>query len=231
MPMGDSALIIQLEPIINLEINNYVHQIAKDLIETPLIGMIELIPAYCTLTVIYNMLEVYKHRKSVCPYETIKFELMRRMLNLPLNKKMKSNLIKIPICYDEIYALDLIELAVHHHLDPNEVIDIHSSPEYHVYMTGFAPGFAFLGGLSDKIATPRRSAPRSKIPAGAVGIGGNQTGIYPIATPGGWNIIAQCPIKLYDFNKTPPILLTAGDTVKFEPISVEKYDHIQAMQI
>ena len=136
---------------------------------------------------------------------------------------MTHRTVSIPVCYGGEFGPDLEYVARHNNLTTDEVIHIHSSGEYLVYMIGFAPGFPFLGGLSPKIATPRRPSPRATIPAGSVGIAGMQTGVYPIETPGGWQLIGRTPQKLFLPNENPPSLLQAGDVVKFCPISFQEY--------
>ena len=119
---------------------------------------------------------------------------------------------------------DLEYVAEFHHLTIEEVISLHSAAVYKVYMIGFIPGFAYMGGLPAKLDTPRKDSPRKAVPAGAVGIAGKQTGIYPLETPGGWQIIGQTPIKLFDENRQPPAFLKAGDRIKFEPISLSGFE-------
>lgn len=129
----------------------------------------------------------------------------------------------IPVCYGGEFGPDLEYVAAEHGLTPDEVIAIHTSGDYLVHMIGFAPGFPYLGGLSDKIATPRRSTPRLRVEAGTVGIGGQQTGVYPVMTPGGWQCIGRTPLALFRPMEDPPSLLTAGDRVRFASISLQEY--------
>jgi inhibitor of KinA len=136
---------------------------------------------------------------------------------------MNERNIVIPVCYGGEFGPDLKEVAQYHGLTEEEVIHIHSHGEYKVYMIGFVPGFAYLGGLSPKIATPRRTTPRTMIPTGSVGIAGGQTGIYPLATPGGWQIIGRTPLSLFRPNHRQPSLLRAGDIVRFQPITEKEY--------
>ncbi|MGV3465566.1 MAG: 5-oxoprolinase subunit PxpB, partial [Heyndrickxia sp.] len=135
----------------------------------------------------------------------------------------ESRVVEIPVCYGGDFGPDLETVASMNGLSTEEVIQIHSSAEYTVYMIGFAPGFPYLGGMSEKIATPRLPSPRLKIPERTVGIAGNQTGVYPIETPGGWQLIGRTPIKLFRPQDEVPSLLHAGDKVRFKPISYEEY--------
>jgi inhibitor of KinA len=138
----------------------------------------------------------------------------------------ESRLVEIPVCYGGEFGRDLEAVAEHTKLGPEEVIHIHSSAEYFVYFLGFAPGFAYLGGLPESIATPRLPTPRKKVPVGSVGIGGNQTGVYPLATPGGWRLIGRTPMPLFSPKSTPPVLLEMGDRVRFVPMAPEEFDSV-----
>jgi inhibitor of KinA len=135
------------------------------------------------------------------------------------------DLIEIPVCYIGDLAPDLEEVARHSRLAPGEVIQRHSAPEYRVQCIGFTPGFPFLSGLPPELSTPRRASPRSKVSAGSVAIGGAQTGIYPLQSPGGWNIIGRTPLALFDVRRDPPVFLQAGDRVRLRPISHEEFEN------
>ncbi|MNQ86793.1 Kinase A inhibitor [compost metagenome] len=133
------------------------------------------------------------------------------------------NIIQIPVCYESAYAPDLGEVAAYHQVDEDEIVKWHTSRVYLVYMIGFAPGFPYLGGLDERLVTPRKSVPRTVIPVGSVGIGGAQTGVYPFETPGGWQLIGRTPVRMFRPEAIPPSLLQAGDQVKFEPITSEQF--------
>lgn len=135
--------------------------------------------------------------------------------------------IEIPVCYDPSLYPDLQDVAEHNDLTIDEVIRIHSEGLYQVYMLGFSPGFPFLGGMDETIATPRKKQPRLAIPAGSVGIAGKQTGIYPMETPGGWQLIGQTPFKLFDLNRNKPSLLKPGHLIRFNPISLEEFNELK----
>ncbi|MGG0462304.1 5-oxoprolinase subunit PxpB [Priestia aryabhattai] len=235
-PLGDSALVITFGDSIQYDIHKQI-KTCKDSIElNPFPGFIECVPAFTNLTIFYNPLEVVaavkkKEKKEfVSPFEVVSSFLQSKLENEQTEKKLDHRTVSIPVCYGGEYGPDLEYVARHHNLTPEEVISIHSEGEYLAYMIGFAPGFPFLGGLSEKIATPRRPSPRTSIPAGSVGIAGMQTGVYPISTPGGWQLIGQTPIKLFLPEQNPPSLLQAGDIVKFEPISKQEYQEILAKE-
>ncbi len=142
-------------------------------------------------------------------------------------KETKRKIVYIPVCYDEEYAVDINRVSKHNNLDIKEVINKHTSKEYLVYMIGFTPGFPYLGGMDESISTPRLDVPRTKISKGSVGIGGEQTGIYPLDTPGGWNIIGKTPVSLFDAKREIPSLLEMGNYIKFEEITKEEYIEIE----
>jgi inhibitor of KinA len=156
--------------------------------------------------------------------------LLRRQGRLPLSDYIKlraSRPIEIPVCYDPEFGFDLDRVAEHTKLSEREIIDLHSTSEYRVACIGFVPGFTFLAGLPKNLATPRRDVPRKEIPAGSVGIGGAQTGIYPLRSPGGWNLIGRTPLKLFDSIKDPPTLLCPGDRVRFRAITREEFESLK----
>jgi inhibitor of KinA len=136
-------------------------------------------------------------------------------------------LIEIPVCYDAEFGFDLDRVAEHTKLSAREVVDLHSTAEYRVACIGFVPGFTFLAGLPKNLATPRRDVPRKEIPPGSVGIGGAQTGIYPLLSPGGWNLIGRTPLKLFDPLKNPPTLLHPGDRVRFRAIARKEFESLK----
>ncbi|MEI4526894.1 5-oxoprolinase subunit PxpB [Priestia megaterium] len=235
-PLGDSALVITFGDSIQYDIHKQI-KTCKDSIElNPFPGFVECVPAFTNLTIFYNPLEVVaavekKQKKEfVSPFEVVSSIIQSKLENEQTEKELNHRTVSIPVCYGGEYGPDLEYVARLHNLTPEEVISIHSEGEYLAYMIGFAPGFPFLGGLSEKIATPRRPSPRTSIPAGSVGIAGMQTGVYPISTPGGWQLIGQTPIKLFLPEQNPPSLLQAGDIVKFEPISKEEYQEILAKE-
>lgn len=149
--------------------------------------------------------------------------LLGRVVSVANAIKVEPTIVEIPVCYGGEYGPDLAHVAAHNGLTEQEVITLHSGGDYLVYTLGFAPGFPYLGGLSEQLATPRRDTPRVRIPAGSVGIAGVQTGIYPLETPGGWQLIGRTPISLFRPHRQPPTLLSSGNRLVFRPISEQEY--------
>jgi inhibitor of KinA len=222
-PLGDAAITIEFGTAINSTINNEVvarfHQLKQDLFR----GVIEIIPAYTTLTVCYDINRVKKEYPSAnTVFETVK-KIVEEKLQLPVQPiAVDERIVKIPVCYDEEFAVDIQALAVAKNISVEEVINIHTSKNYKVYMLGFLPGFAYMGEVDERIIMPRKIQP-VPIAEGSVGIAGVQTGIYPFASPGGWQIIGRTPLKLFNVGRDEPVLLRAGDTVQFYSISKEDF--------
>ncbi|MCR2821573.1 5-oxoprolinase subunit PxpB [Lederbergia panacisoli] len=219
-PLGDTAILIEFGDNINLETNKRILNMKQAILNQPFSGFIEAVPAYTTLTCFYDPTSV----GTDFPYETVKKELEQRIANLPISSSQNEKVIEIPVCYEDDYSMDLDFVASQNGLTKKEVINIHSETLYHIYFLGFAPGFPFLGGMNAKIATPRRTSPRLKVPRGAVGIAGGQTGVYPFESPGGWQIIGRTPVQLFNPRAMPPSLLLPGDKVQFFPISKQEFD-------
>jgi len=232
-PLGDQAVVVQFGSTMSLEAYQQVRRVALILENNPIPGMVEYIPAYTTITIFYNPQELYdwyqkhvgKEREEELDslYQVI-CNLIREQLNqATIESTGVERTIEIPVCYGGELGPDLPDVAALNRLTEQEVIDIHVGGDYLVYMIGFAPGFPYIGGMSEQIAAPRRKSPRLSIPAGSVGIAGKQTGIYPMETPGGWQIIGRTPVRLFRPEDDPPSLLQAGDRVRFYPISMEEY--------
>ncbi|AIE58998.1 5-oxoprolinase subunit PxpB [Bacillus methanolicus] len=227
-PLGDNAVIIELGEDINLETQQKVKMITSFLDKTPPEWMIEYIPSFTTVTIFYDPVKIsYQHNCDNLPYDFVCSQLQQLLAELKDDKTITPRLVEIPVCYGGEFGPDLEYVAAFNGLTTEEVIHIHSSGDYLVYMIGFAPGFPYIGGMSEKIATPRRETPRLKIPSGSVGIAGKQTGVYPIETPGGWQLIGRTPLKLFRPDEEPPSLLMAGDKIKFVPISYNDYKEME----
>ncbi|MDJ0331354.1 5-oxoprolinase subunit PxpB [Planococcus sp. S3-L1] len=215
-PLGDQAIVIEFGHEINKQTEQAVRRVSTLLEKQKPDWMIEFIPAFVTVTVFYNPI--------LALYDKVKIELERLLSHLGEDLAVKTTTIEIPVCYGGEFGPDLEFVARHNKLTPREVIDIHTSGTYSVHMIGFAPGFPFIGGMSEKIAAPRRDSPRLRIPERTVGIAGMQTGVYPIETPGGWQLIGRTPIRLFLPENDVPSLLRAGDQIVFKEISKEDYD-------
>ncbi|CDQ20488.1 inhibitor of KinA [Halobacillus karajensis] len=227
-PLGDQALIIDLGDSISEDINKQVRSISSQLDQIHPDWMIEYIPAFTTITVIYNPLYIAKQStyQDLLPFEWARKELLTLLSDFT-NDQNKTRTVEIPVCYGGEWGPDLTQVASHNRMSEEEVIEIHLNGDYLVYMIGFAPGFPYIGGMDKEIATPRRDDPRLSIPAGSVGVAGEQTGVYPIETPGGWQLIGRTPLKLFDPERDSPSLLQAGDRVRFTRIHEKEYKKIE----
>ncbi len=214
-PLGDAAIVVKFGDSIDLELHQRVRALEKHLEEHSLEGMMERVPAYATVTIYYDPAQRSFH--------DIEQELRKILVVLADAPEPDPRIVEVPVSYGGEFGPDLEFVARHNSLTTDEVIQIHSATDYLVYMIGFAPGFPYLGGMSQRIAAPRRDSPRLKIPVGSVGIAGTQTGVYPIETPGGWQLIGRTPIELFRPQENPPTRLRAGDIVRFRPITVEEF--------
>lgn len=219
LQINETSALIQFGNKIDKNINKKIRIFCAYLDENAFWGLIEYIPYFLGVSVIYNPLKI----KGDEPFITVKLKLEEILSKLDFSCNYEEHIVEIPVCYGGEFGPDIKHVAGVNNLTVEEVIKIHSQGEYLVYMIGFAPGFPYLGGLSEKIYTPRRESPRIAIPEGSVGIAGTQTGIYPIETPGGWQIIGKTPLKLFDLNSKDKTLLKCGDIAKFYPISYDEY--------
>lgn len=224
--LGDNAIIIELGTEINSETQKKVQMVSRVLEENNQEWLIEYVPTFTTVTLYYDPYQAAKLAKgNELPYETISNKIQKLLSACSIDSEINQRIVELPICYGGEFGPDLAFVAEHNGLMPDEVIHIHSSGEYLVYMLGFAPGFPYLGGMPEEIAAPRRATPRQKIPSRSLGIAGTQTGIYSIETPGGWQLIGRTPLNLFQPEKEEPSLLRAGDKIKFKPISTEEYHY------
>ncbi|MCS7233525.1 MAG: 5-oxoprolinase subunit PxpB [Synergistetes bacterium] len=215
LPMGDRAFLVRFGDEISEELNKKVRALALLVEKERLPGVEELVPTYRSLMICYNPIKV-----SPKDLESVLRKLVQNIgdVRLPDPK-----VIEVPTVYGGRYGPDLEFVARYHGLKPEEVIELHANRDYLVYMLGFTPGFTFLGGLDERLHTPRLSTPRKKVPAGSVGIGGKQTGLYAVSSPGGWRLIGRTYLKIYDPKREPPIIVKAGDYMRFIPISEEEF--------
>lgn len=221
-PVGDRAISIDFGQVIDPTINRHIRQTIERIKELQLEGIIELVPTYCALLVEYDAM-LYSY-SEIC--NIIESTLEKGMTDTT-NELV--TVVEVPTVYGGEFGPDLSFVASHNHLSEDEVISIHSGTDYLVYMLGFIPGFSYLGGMDSRIATPRLSSPRTVIPAGSVGIAGEQTGTYPSDSPGGWQIIGRTPVTMYDMSKAQAALLKAGDYVRYVPIDESEFHRIKAL--
>ena len=206
-PVGDAALLLELGDRIRADTNRTVHALDAWLSQSPLKGVVGIIPAYVSLLILYDPLEVN--------YLAVKSWVEVRMETCPSGQVRTPRRVEIPVRYGGEDGPDLADVADYHGLPPEDVIRKHTALTYRVGMMGFTPGFAYLMGLDPALATPRLATPRTLVPAGSVGIAGVQTGIYPLDSPGGWRLIGRTESKLFDPQQDPPFLLSPGDEVCF----------------
>jgi inhibitor of KinA len=222
-PCGDHAVTIELGDKISADVNQKVISLFHYLSDNKIEGIKDVIPAYNTLTVVYDTFLIKKKNKAISVYETMCLHLQQAAALIKEDIAVASRLMKIPVCYDPLVAPDLISLAEMRGLTVEEVIRLHTAKNYRVYMIGFLPGFAYMGSVDEKLITPRRTQPRTIVPAGSVGIAGEQTGIYPFESPGGWQLIGQTPVQMFDAKNTTPCYLHPGDEVQFHAISIDEF--------
>jgi inhibitor of KinA len=235
--LGDSALIVRVRDQFEdapEETLNEVFRAFHLLRDAGIPGVIDLAPAYTSVAIFFDPIIVAKVSGKPELFEWLA-ERVRKTLTAGASRgrrvrktKTAARPVEIPVCYDSEFALDINRVAEQAQLSASEVVDLHSGSEYRVACNGFVSGFPFLAGLPKNLATPRRDTPRKEIPAGSVGIGGAQTGIYPLRSPGGWNLIGRTPLKLFDPTKDPPTLLCPGDRVRFRAITREQFESFKS---
>ena len=234
IPLGDSALIVRVREQFDdapEETLDEVLGVFQLLQRAAIPGVIELAPAYTSVAVFFDPVAVLKSNDGA---NGVFDELATRIRSaiVPASRRRRRTgaraprLVEIPVCYDPEFGCDLERVAEYTKLSTREIVEIHSRGEYRVACIGFVPGFTFLSGLPKNLATPRRDVPRKQIPPGSVGIGGAQTGIYPLRSPGGWNLIGRTPLKLFESSKNPPTLLHPGDRVRFRAITKEEFQSL-----
>ncbi len=223
--LNENAVLVSFGNIINVDVNKRIVALDQQLNVAPFLGFTETVPAYCSLAVFYNPIQVHSENPD---YETA-FQFVTEYIKIKLTgeeieeKDSRNKVIEIPVLYD---GEDLEFVSGQHQMTREEIIEIHTSSAYHVFMIGFLPGFAYMGSLDERIATSRKSSPRTQVPAGSVGIAGFQTGIYPQSSPGGWQLIGRTPIKIFDKQKSKPCLFKPGDEVRFYSINHNEFNKL-----
>lgn len=218
LPCGDSAVTVEFGNRIDDQLNGAVHAFASAVEALGHPAIREVVPTYRSATVHYlpHLLE----------YAAL-VQLLRPLTETQGGAGPFGAPVEIPVLYGGPWGPDLEEVAAHCGMTPEQVIAAHSAPCYRIYMLGFTPGFPYLSGMDPRLATPRRKEPRIRIPAGSVGIAGSQTGVYPIESPGGWQLIGRTPLRLFDLGSDPPILLQAGRSIRFVPIDEPTYHRLE----
>lgn len=223
-PLGDSALTIDFGNIIHEDINRKVLRLFHHLRSVADETIIDLVPAYSSLTVYYDAVSLYRPEQTA--FETMADRLEELFSKSIHIAEQEVSFHEIPVCYSQQFAIDIYYICSQNRLSAEEVIHLHISKTYKVYMLGFLPGFTYMGEVDDRIAIARKPTP-IKLFAGAVGIAGKQTGIYPMESPGGWQIIGRTPIHVFKKEEKNPVLFQPGDEVKFYPITEHEFENYQ----
>jgi len=222
-PLGDSAVVATLGPAADAATLASVRGLAEAMVAARGRGIVDVVPAYATVTVFYDPLRFAESSEDA--YALVcRFMEACAARSAGASPAAAARAAEIPVCYGGDFGPDLGHVAGHCGLGTDEVVALHSGADYLVHAVGFTPGFPYLGGLPEALRTPRRDTPRARVPAGSVGIGGPQTGVYPIASPGGWQIIGRTPVALFRPDGHPAALLRPGDRVRFKVISAPEFD-------
>jgi KipI family sensor histidine kinase inhibitor len=218
-PVGNQAILCEFGNAIDEEINNQVHCLKKCILEKNIDGVVEILPTYRSLLVFYN--------SSIISYRQLTKKIGSIDIKIENNEMQNKKIRVVPCLYGGEYGPDLKQMSDELGMEENQIINIHQSVDYKIYMLGFLPGFVYLGGLDKRIHMPRLDVPRTKIPARSVGIGGSQTGVYPVESPGGWRLIGSTPLEFYSPFKEPPVLCKAGEYIRFVAVSKKDYEIIR----
>jgi len=229
-PVGDRCLIVEFGQRVDEEINRTARSVADHLMAHPIEGVIDVVPAFTSVAVHYRPEALADSPAGDSPHRRLRARIEAVLAQGVARPSESPRLVEVPVCYDDAFGPDLAEVAAACGLSREQVIELHGASPHIVYMLGFAPGFPYLGGLDSRLAMPRRATPRTRIPAGTVAIAREQTAIYSLETPGGWNLIGRTPLKLFTPQASPPCLLQLGDRVRFVPISLERYAALEAQQ-
>jgi len=227
LPLGDHAITITFGNTIDENINQQALSFFNFLKDREMTGVKDVIPTYTSVTVVYDIMAIHKYDKTISAFDYIHHEIEKALQDVNEYKTETGKIIQIPVCYDVILGIDLNEMAEQKDLSIEEIVQLHSSVTYRVYMIGFMPGFPYMGKVNDKIATPRKNSPRKNVVGGSVGIADFQTGIYPFDSPGGWNIIGQTPMMMFNTSYIETCLLKPGDKVNFVPISLQEFKQLK----
>ena len=222
-PLGDQAVTISFGNSISEAQNNKILSLQRWINSHPFHGLQDIVVAYSSLTIVYDLFQVKSHTKSTA-FEYVKSVLEKALAHASGIPPVNTREIRIPVCYDDEFGPDLISVCDACKLTREEVIEIHAGKKYKVYMVGFLPGFAYMGSVDERIAIPRKQKPRTNVEEGSVGIAGIQTGIYPLSSPGGWQIIGRTPVKIFKPGDEKPVMFEPGDSVEFYPITKKDFE-------
>ena len=226
-PLGDAALTVEFGNVIDEEVNRKVLRLFRQLKEQKHPYILDLVPAYSSLTVYYDVLSIYQKKRNEATAFSIMADILEQLSTTTYRTPLpETRIIKVPVCYSTAFGYDLDEIAAIKKCSREEVIRLHTAKNYRVFMLGFLPGFAYMGEVDELLVMPRKEKPRLHVEAGSVGITGRQTGIYPFRSPGGWQILGRTPMKLFNPNQDQPVLFQPGDIVKFYSITEDEFaDH------
>ena len=228
--IGDCCLIVEFGQRIDPEINQTALAFADFLLAHPIAGVTDVVPAFTTVALHYRPEAFADALSGELPFRKLCRQVESILAQDIASAQRATRVVEVPICYGGEFGPDLPEIAAACALTVEQVIALHCASPHVVYMLGFAPGFPYIGGLDQRLAMPRRSTPRESVPAGSVAIARDQTAIYSIATPGGWNLVGRTPLKLFDPLADPPCLLQPGDELRFVPITPQQYQTLQEHQ-
>jgi KipI family sensor histidine kinase inhibitor len=223
---GVNSLLVRFSDQVDRSLITYIGRFCEKLKQDFADHLVDLIPSYTTVLVTYDLLKTSDAQ--------VRDQLTSLLIDLEKEQKegalsqVPARCITLPVCYDRIYAPDIVELSKQLQLDIDEIIQLHSAQRYQVYAVGFSPGFGYLGELDARLRVSRLATPRTQVPAGSVAIAELNTAVYPQETPGGWWLIGRCPISMFDKTREQPCLFSAGDEVIFEPISAIEYKRLQS---
>jgi inhibitor of KinA len=226
LPAGDSAIVVEFEERIDPIVNDRTIACAGALQQAAIPGVRDIVPTYRSVAIYFDPLRTDGAALMARAEHEARLASSRSSdsQNPSRSRVTPSPTVRIPVCYGGELGPDLADMAAFAHMDETEVVRTHTASTYRVFMVGFVPGFAYLGIVDERIAMPRRASPRLRVPAGSVAVGGVQTGVYPMETPGGWQVIGRTPVKPYDPQRTDPFLMRAGDAVQFYPIERGEFD-------
>ena len=222
-PQGDRCLMVEFGQKIDRETNLRARALAQYLVDHPIPGVLDVVPAFTTVAIHYRPEAIAEPEGPEIPFERLAARVEEVLEGGVEGAAPEARRIRIPVWYGGEFGPDLAEVGRARGLTPDEVVTIHSQSPHVVYMLGFAPGFPYIAGLDERLAMPRRATPRLKIPLGTIAIAGSQSVVYSLETPGGWNLIGRTPLRVFTPDTDPPCLLRAGDAVQFFPITREQY--------